>query len=150
MTGDHRALDRLVKMLGMLGSDHAGERAAAALKATQALKDMGWTWEDVVRNLQGGQEPRKGASRVETPAPDDEVVVDAFRRRYGAPKPGAHVDMCERLVEAHRAQLSDWELSFLLSLTAKFKFRELSPAQKDALARIVERFHPSYSYGRSA
>ena len=41
--------DRLVKLLGMLGSDHAGERAAAGLKAYQLLRSRGLTWADVIR-----------------------------------------------------------------------------------------------------
>ena len=39
---------RLVKVLGMLGSDHAGERAAAALQASRILKEAGLTWHDVL------------------------------------------------------------------------------------------------------
>lgn len=38
---------RLRKVCGMLGSEHAGERAAAALKATAILKAAGKTWADV-------------------------------------------------------------------------------------------------------
>lgn len=39
---------RLVRVLGMLGSDHAGERDAAALVATRMLKEAGLTWYDVL------------------------------------------------------------------------------------------------------
>jgi hypothetical protein len=39
----------LVKLCGMLGSDHAGERAAAALKADQLVRANGMTWTDVIR-----------------------------------------------------------------------------------------------------
>jgi len=39
---------RLVKVLGMLGSTHAGERDNAARMATQILKDAGLTWYDVL------------------------------------------------------------------------------------------------------
>lgn len=35
---------KLAKVCGMLGSAHAGERAAAALKATALLSEMGLTW----------------------------------------------------------------------------------------------------------
>lgn len=145
-----RALGRLVKVLGMLGSDHAGERASAALKATEALQEMGWTWERVVRSLQEPQEAREAPRATKTRPEAEEELAEAYKRRYGAPRPAAHVELCERIVELHRRDLSDWELSFLMSLTAKFKFRELSPAQKDALGRIVERFHPTYQYGRQA
>ncbi len=40
-------LERFRKLLGMLGSDQAGERAAAALKATEWLKANGLSWSDV-------------------------------------------------------------------------------------------------------
>jgi hypothetical protein len=33
----------------MFGSDHAGERAAAALKADQHIRRLGLTWADVIQ-----------------------------------------------------------------------------------------------------
>ena len=39
---------KLIKVLGMLGSAHAGERDNAARLATQILKDAGLTWFDVL------------------------------------------------------------------------------------------------------
>jgi hypothetical protein len=39
---------RLAKLCGMLGSAHAGERAAAALKADQLVRAAGQTWHDVI------------------------------------------------------------------------------------------------------
>lgn len=41
---DGASLDKLRKIAGMLGSEHAGERAAAALKGTALLKAAGMTW----------------------------------------------------------------------------------------------------------
>jgi hypothetical protein len=41
-------LDRLIKVLGLLGSSHDGERAAAAERATAILKKHGATWFDVI------------------------------------------------------------------------------------------------------
>lgn len=38
----------LVKVLGMLGSDQVGERASAALKATEIMRTEGLTWWDVL------------------------------------------------------------------------------------------------------
>jgi hypothetical protein len=43
-----RLRKRLVRVLGMLGSAHAGERDAAALMATRMLKEAGLTWYDVL------------------------------------------------------------------------------------------------------
>jgi hypothetical protein len=39
---------KLVKVLGMLGSDYAGERDTAARKAMQILKEARLTWYDVL------------------------------------------------------------------------------------------------------
>ena len=36
---------KLIRMLGMLGSDFEAERAAAALKASQLIRSRGLTWE---------------------------------------------------------------------------------------------------------
>jgi hypothetical protein len=47
---------KLIKVLGMLGSAHAGERDNAARMATQILKEAGLTWYDV---LDVAQEPRR-------------------------------------------------------------------------------------------
>ena len=45
---DPRSVERLVKLLGMLGSDHGGERAAAALKANALVREHGLVWSDVI------------------------------------------------------------------------------------------------------
>jgi hypothetical protein len=42
------ALERLIKLLGMLGSAHDGERAAAGLKAHELIRRHGLTWSDVL------------------------------------------------------------------------------------------------------
>lgn len=45
---DDAAAGRLAKILGLLGSNHPGERAAAALKADAVVRQTGLTWLDVV------------------------------------------------------------------------------------------------------
>jgi len=42
------ALDRLIKLLGMLGSAHDGERAAAGLKAHELMRRHGLQWSDIL------------------------------------------------------------------------------------------------------
>ena len=41
--------DKLAKILGMLGSDHAGERDVAGRKACDLVQSLGLTWPDVIR-----------------------------------------------------------------------------------------------------
>jgi hypothetical protein len=52
-------LDRLVKLLGMLGSAHDGERAAAGLKAHELVRRHGLTWSDILLAAPASP-PRRG------------------------------------------------------------------------------------------
>lgn len=70
------ALDRdlLAKVLGMLGSEHAGERAAAAAKADAMVKEAGLTWAQVL----SGSPPSRRA-----PTPEEySDLMKAMRRAY--------------------------------------------------------------------
>lgn len=49
----HSDLVKLTRILGMLGSDHPGERAAAALAAHRHLRGLGTTWWDLLGRQQG-------------------------------------------------------------------------------------------------
>jgi hypothetical protein len=40
--------NKLIKVLGMLGSSHDGERANAALQAERIRKEAGLTWSDIL------------------------------------------------------------------------------------------------------
>ena len=53
------ALERLIKLLGMLGSAHDGERAAAGLKADELLRRHGLTWKELILGLAPAAEPPK-------------------------------------------------------------------------------------------
>jgi hypothetical protein len=69
------ARDRLVKLLGMLGSAHAGERAAAGLKAHELLQQHGLTWTEVLGQRAPALEPGRA------PQPRG---VEPWRRRAHA------------------------------------------------------------------
>jgi hypothetical protein len=47
---------RLCRILGMLGSAHAGERAAAALAADRLVRELGVTWDDLLDGEAAGIE----------------------------------------------------------------------------------------------
>ncbi len=51
---DPNTAARFRKVCGMLGSSHDGERAAAALKATELLKQIGANWGDVAIGAEQG------------------------------------------------------------------------------------------------
>jgi hypothetical protein len=79
--------DRLAKLLGMLGSDHDGEVAAAGRHADALVRRAGLTWADVVSDRQ--------------PALYD-----------GCSSSAEQISFCLR----NRDGLSQWEIQFLLSL----------------------------------
>lgn len=45
---DPASADRLKKILGLLGSAHDGERAAAGAKAHELIRSLGLTWQEVI------------------------------------------------------------------------------------------------------
>ena len=106
---------RLVGILGRLGSDHDGERAAAGLLATRLLRDRNLSWDDLIADGGGRQGVHAGAS--------------------AGPGPGAtwqaNLGQCLR----HVGTLSIWEADFCLSLSARRKV--LPPAQVAKLAEIA-------------
>jgi len=48
---------KLAKLLGMLGSDHGGERDAAALAAVRLVKAAGLTWAQILATAPVKREP---------------------------------------------------------------------------------------------
>ena len=102
--------DRLVKLCGLLGSDHAGERDAAAVLASRLLREANLTWADVIL-------PAVGLDRA---AP---------------PTAGGHA-AAVRWVLARQAMLNRWERSFILGVQDR---PTLSPRQAETLAGIIDR-----------
>lgn len=138
-----KSFDRLAKLCGLLASPHEGERAAAALKATELLGVMEMSWADLVAAAAGKAAPGPTSFTTRRPPRPEDV----WKPR--GPKPGEHVSVCLELIELHRSELSDFELSFLLNLTARFKFSVITEKQEHVLSKIVRRFYPSYQENQS-
>lgn len=112
-------LPKMVGTLGRLGSDHAGERAAAGLIATRLLRDAGATWEGL----------------LSAPAP---AAARAPERRPG-PSTAARMSADARWALQHLGSLAPQEVDFLLGLTRRH--RPPSAKQADWLKRIAARLH---------
>jgi hypothetical protein len=102
-----RTADRLAKLCGMFGSDHDGERAAAALKADQLVRAHGLRWGEVISPVLV-----KAPSTAWTSTTADNIAFAL--RNIGA--------------------LSMWERGFLYSVRSKHK---LSDKQLAVLEQIV-------------
>ncbi len=103
--------DRLVKLLGMLGSDHSGERDAAALAVVRLLRQRKLAWSDVI----AAAGPAPNATRAVAETNWRQTVAACLRQ------PGA---------------LDPWEAGFLHNLS---RSPRISPKQAAVLRQIALR-----------
>ena len=99
--------ERLAKLCGMFGSDHIGERSAAAQMADRLVKESGLTWFDVI------------LQRLPIPGPS---VTEKIRFALG------HIDLLSRWehgfllsIRNTKRELSDKQLEVLNEIVAKAK-----------------------------
>lgn len=112
-----KVIDRLAKICAMLSSSHDGERASAALLATQILSDLDITWQEVIHRAFSGRKE------------------EAQSLNFDEREPGWHVPYCRWLLTNKMTDLNDWEIKFLSNLCTKFKNVCLTEKQ----AAIVEK-----------
>lgn len=120
---------RLVKLCGLLGSAHAGERDAAALKVNQFLSEHKLTWEELLI-------PPPNLPVVTVTVGDEEEAPPPKRDAYGnlvAPS-WRHAAMYV-LQQASPVLKGDRELDFVESLVQRNR-PSLSPAQEKWLRDI--------------
>ncbi len=108
--------NRLVAILGRLGSDFDGERAAAGLLAARLLRDRGLCWDDLI--LAGARAQR--------------VPGIAQEKRSAWPPGQDNMVVCLRWL----GELSSWEVGFVTDLQRKRRL--LTPAQAAKLAQIAD------------
>lgn len=119
---------KLVAILGMLGSDQLGERAAAGVLATALLREQDLTWGDVVVPALPGPVGAKPGPRFHPPPPPPPP-------RPGPVQPTWREDVAFAL-DFGRV-LTDWERQFLASLAR----RHFGPTDKQQaiLDRILQK-----------
>jgi len=99
-------LTRLSRILELLSSDHAGERAAAALAATAFIKKHDLGWPDI---LEGGAmpAPKPTGKRHKLDPSDDDLKAAESRLR----QMHAHNLNLERQISRLKNQLEELKLS---------------------------------------
>jgi hypothetical protein len=112
---DPREAERFGKILGLLGSDHHGERAAAALKATEFLQARELSWSEVSEML---KHPR--SNTLPPPA--------AQTRQH---------QVAARQCLASNAAWKDHERAFLLTMA--MQRRSPTERQRDWLDGLLDR-----------
>jgi hypothetical protein len=114
---DPHSADRLRKLCGMLGSEHDGERAAAAAKADALVRAAGLTWAEII-------------------APP--IVPDYSPRIRSWRSGDTDWHRMAQFCHARRWSLSQREREFVESVLT---WRQLSERQKDWLTAIYARLH---------
>ena len=112
--------DKLVKVLGMLGSAHDGEVAAAGRRAHSMLKAEGLTWVDVIKPA----------------APKSEQPQRSQRRWRKTTSPSDTAALCLLWPEV----LTDWETNFCRSIVGRRRISAKQTVVLERLARKVEAF----------
>ena len=114
---DRDFLDKLAKVLGMLGSAHDGEVVAAARRAEAMVRGARLTWRDVI---------------ISTPSPVVVIENDAEV---------SDSEMLAACLEAEeRAIFNPRESEFVISIASQLRRRRrLSEKQRDWLASLYER-----------
>jgi hypothetical protein len=108
--------EKLAKVLGMLGSDHDGEVAAAGRRAHKIVKNAGLTWGEVIA----------------PPAPAPQQPYRPPRRWRRPVSASDSAALCLQWPEV----LTDWETDFCRSIVGRHR---TSPRQSEVLARIVRK-----------
>lgn len=110
--------NKLVKLLGMLGSTHDGEVVAAARAAERMLKEAGITWAELFSDSQPVEPVQASYEATHSDYYQDEII-----RRM--------VDECIRYGE----KFTKWETNFLHSLKLQKHF---TPKQISMLEALYE------------
>jgi hypothetical protein len=110
------ALDRFVKLCGLLTSEHDGERATAARMASDLLRRHKLTWADVLRP---GRE-QAGAARAPCGAAAGPWKALATLAEFAVRRP---------------ALFTAWERQFIATLLDR---RTISERQREILAELAE------------
>ena len=138
----------MVQLLGMLGSDHDGERAAAALHANRLLRNAGMTWNDLLdgadRYQEGYQQGfQDAAEKAMALHQEQQEEVERLRQQMQAGGSGwmpagigAHQDAARACLAAP-VRWTPWEVEFLESM--QFRFGSLSEKQTEILGRLYNK-----------
>lgn len=145
---NHKDMNLLIKLCGMLGSEHDGERAAFAEKATGILRRNKMTWQELFQGMVHGAYMRApmdaphAQPQAAAPKPEAKPKRTVKRRAHD------YVDMDTwKLWEAKILWCNDfayvttpWDKENLAGMKAKMdKGRSITHTQEQRLANIIDK-----------
>jgi hypothetical protein len=117
---DPRNLERLVKLLGMLGSNHDGERAAAALKANALVREHGLVWSDVIPTPHADHRPNNAGAENQ----DDQTIGWRTMRDFCAQRSNLLRSREQEFIDdidGWRGVLTEKQNAWLIAIYARVK-----------------------------
>jgi len=119
---------RLALLLGMLGSDHDGERSNAGRLAERLVRQQGLTWPQVIDG------PPVSTGRTDS-SRNREEPRSSTRDEFGL----SDLDKV-RAALAHLARLNEWEQGLVQSIQLQLRrHRRLTPKQEKVLNCIYRK-----------
>jgi hypothetical protein len=113
-------VDRLAKLCGLFGSDHLGERAAAAAKAHDLVRGAGLTWPEV---LAGPHASQSGTHRGDGPQRTwrRELTPAVILATYGAALTGWEKCFLAGLAKRGASMWTDRQIEVLDGIRGRFQ-----------------------------
>lgn len=127
---DPKARVRLCRLLGMLGSDHAGERDAAGRMAHNLVQSLGLSWLDIIIGGAGAKAPR-------TPKASRKPRAPAIKTLH---------DLCAFVIKSPFALVSERE--FARDLQGSSANGDVSRRQVDTLKHIYRKIRSAREASR--
>lgn len=136
---------RLIQLLGMMGSDHDGEKLNAARLVMRLLGEEGLTWQEVFKGIPG----HSNNSSAEIDRAYNRGFSEGHSRGYTKGLAEGHakspvrrvvtwVGFARELLTDYEDDLTDWEQGFLENYTSR-GWPQPSPKQRAVFERIAEK-----------
>jgi hypothetical protein len=124
-------MQRLIMLLGMMGSDHDGEVMNAAKAAMRLLGKAGLTWEEVLQGIPGGKYSDDDMRSAIALARKQGYDIGLEEGKSGAPKvkefgKETFAQYSQRLLDDYGEYVNEWEKGFLEG----WKDRQRIPSDK--------------------
>lgn len=131
--------ERLIKLCGMLGSNHDGEVVNAARLAQRLLGAEGVTWEEALNNKSNGNGTSYSAQQSYNMG-----YAAGYARAQQEERQRVHTKLMtwyafvRELHDEYIDNLTDWEQGFVESFMAR-GFARPTPRQRDVFHRIANK-----------
>lgn len=111
---------KFIKILGLLSSDHGGERASAAFMASKFLTKRSLTWSDVISVSGGSRNNSNGSANSWQQRQYRERPNERTGQGYGQANESAlYFRKVRWLQDSAMDLMSEWEKSYVTSITTR-------------------------------